>query len=127
MNQRHLFEVPETTTNCIAILTRYEDEGNSTAHLDVIPVKNATVKPVTIAELFAAFVAEVCAMKSNKSKDVYEETLLIAIEACLAPVEELRSLVKCMINHISTVDELLESNSEKDIIAEFKTMKSDME
>jgi hypothetical protein len=87
----------------------------------VLPIKNAESKVRVIAELFTAFAAQVLSLKES-TQDIYGKTMVMAVESCLAPVEDLKSLANCMLSHIDTIQEQLLEKSEKEIIKEFKSL-----
>jgi hypothetical protein len=119
---RHLFEVPEEAHNCTGIVTTYLANEDKTVLFNVVNIKGPGKRVTTIAELFTAFVAELMQIKLNKEKDIYQKTLLIAAEACLAPVEDLKRLANCMLSHVDTVNSSLEDSSEREVLKEFKAM-----
>jgi len=121
MKERHLFEVPESVTNCIAVTSTYLDNEDKTVLFSVLPIKNAEHKVRVIAELFTAFAAQVLSLKES-THDIYGKTMVIAVESCLAPVEDLKALANCMLSHIDTIQEQLLEKSEKEIIKEFKSL-----
>jgi hypothetical protein len=102
---RYIMEAPAESNVALAILRSNTNSGSS---FNVTPFKGRPSRIEVTQMLAAAFTCQLQLIQAT-SEDIYEITLLAAIEHHLSSLERLHSIVGAMLHHERQIDDMLES------------------
>jgi hypothetical protein len=101
---RYIMEAPPEAHTALAILRVNTDSGSA---FNVTAFKGEPSNLEVTQMLAAAFVSQLQVMASSGPGDLYEITLLAAIEHHLSSLERLHSIVGAMLQHRRQIDDML--------------------